>query len=357
MYDRTTGKLLSSKVWPHMNNLSTWLSNHPNCEIVKPGSSQATQLMLSLSNKKLHSASLQTPTISSTTPTKIQGPVEDLFSNPVKINTGNNPTTPTTPLLSPTGEIKKSSSKLNISVKSSASKAVKTVSVTSSTPQAQSLSQSQSHSHKAQKPEEKKGIKRQFSDEKSPPSTNTSVRGKAEHERQNVRNNFETTLASRMKDFEHATIAKMTNEEVKKFAKHLELEMFLHFNKDTKDKYKNKFRSLKFNLSDVKNKTLLEKICARTLSPQQLVTLPPSELASEELAKWRVDEEKHQLEIITKAELDALTQNKIIVKSRKGEEIIETKTSTADMIIPGSEEDLESAISKNILSHEDGHGK
>lgn len=344
MYDRTTGKLLSSKVWPHMQNLTTWLINHPNCEIVKPGSSQANQLMLSINSKK-NSASLQTPTISSTTPptpVKVQGPVEDLFSNPVKINT----MTPTTPLISPTGEVKKS--KANISVKA---KAPKIVSVTSSTPQAQAQPQ------KAPPKVEEKKVKRQFSEEKSP--TMSSVRAKAEQERQNVRNNFKTTLANRMKDFEHATIAKMTNEEIEKFAKHLELEMFLYFNKDTKDKYKNKFRSLKFNLSDVKNKTLLEKICGRTLSPQQLVTLPPSELASEELAKWRVDEEKHQLEIITKAELDALTQNKIIVKSRKGEEVIETKTTTADILVPGAEDDLESAISKTILSLDggDGHGK
>lgn len=348
MYDRITGKLLSSKVWPHMNNLSTWLSSHPNCEIVKPGSSQANQLMSSISNKKQHSASLQTPTISSTTPTtvKIQttGPVEDLFSNPIKINTGNNPTTPTTPLLSPTSDGKKSLNKSNMSVKTpTLAKPAKTASVSSSTPQAQS------QSHKAPKPAEEKKIKRQFSDEKPPSSMSTSVRAKTELERQNVRHNFKSTLANRMKDFEHPTIAKMTDEEVEKFAKHLELAMFLYFNKDTKDKYKNKFRSLKFNLSDVKNKTLLEKICARTLSPQQLVTLPPSELASEELAKWRVDEEKHQLEIITKAELDALTQNKIIVKSRKGEEVIETKTTTADLLVPGSDEDL--------LSLDDAHGK
>lgn len=324
-----------------MNNLKAWLVQNPNCEIVRPGSTQADQLMTTLSNKKQHAASLQTPTISSTTTVK-QEQVDDLFSNPVKINTGNNPTTPTTPT-SQKEVMKKYSTKINLKSPKA------TVVSSSSTPQ----------SHKSvSKPHEEKKLKRQHSDEKPPSVSSSGVKAKVDMERQNVRNNFKSTLANRMKDFEHPTIAKMTDEEVEKFAKNLELEMFLHFNKDTKDKYKNKFRSLKFNLSDVKNKTLLEKICARTLSPQQLVTLPPSELASEELAKWREDEEKHQLEIITKSELDAMnSQNKIIVKTRKGEEIIETKTTSADILVPGPEEDIESAISKSILSVDDGHGK
>lgn len=171
-----------------------------------------------------------------------------------------------------------------------------------------------------------------------------------------MRNNFKGTLEARMKDFEHPTISKMTGEEIEKFAKHLELEMFLYFNKDTKDKYKNKFRSLKFNLSDVKNKTLIEKICAKKLTPKQLVTLSASDLASEELAKWREDENKHQLEIITKSELDALSQNKIVVKTHKGEEIIETNPAPTEILMPGTEDDIELAISSKTAL-DDSHGR
>lgn len=157
-----------------------------------------------------------------------------------------------------------------------------------------------------------------------------------------------------MKDFDHPSIAQMTTEEIEKFAKQLELEMFLFFNKDTKDKYKNKFRSLKFNLSDVKNKSLIEKICAKRLTPKQIVTLSASDLASEELAKWREDENKHQLEIITKSELDALTQNKIVVKTHKGEEIIETNPTPIEILMPGIH-DIEMAISSKTTVNEDSH--
>lgn len=154
-----------------------------------------------------------------------------------------------------------------------------------------------------------------------------------------------------MKDFDHPSIAKMTGGEIEKFARHLEQEMFLYFNKDTKDKYKTKFRSLKFNLSDVKNRSLIEKICAKTLTPKQLVTVQAAALASEELAKWREDENKHQLEIITKSELDALTQNKIVVKTHKGEEIIETNPAPTEILMPGLE-DVEGA-----KTAEDSHGR
>jgi hypothetical protein len=48
------------------------------------------------------------------------------------------------------------------------------------------------------------------------------------------------------------------------------------------------------------------------------------ELASKELAEWREQEAKHQLDIIQKTELELMTMsNKYLVKTHKGEEIIE----------------------------------
>lgn len=99
VYDKTSDKLLSSKLWPHISVLQQWLAQNPSCEPVRPGTNKADILMSSISNKKqLSSALLQTPTISSTTcPATKNQPVDDLFSNPVKIHTGNAPTTPSTP--------------------------------------------------------------------------------------------------------------------------------------------------------------------------------------------------------------------------------------------------------------------
>jgi len=58
----------------------------------------------------------------------------------------------------------------------------------------------------------------------------------------------------------------------------------------------------------------------------QLVKMTAEELASKELAEWREREAKHQLEIIQKTELEMMTMPaKYLVKSHKGEEIIEDK--------------------------------
>lgn len=54
--------------------------------------------------------------------------------------------------------------------------------------------------------------------------------------------------------------------------------------------------------------------------------MTPEELASQELAQWRENENKHQLEMIKKSELDLLACAKnYVLKTHKGEEVIEGK--------------------------------
>ncbi len=56
----------------------------------------------------------------------------------------------------------------------------------------------------------------------------------------------------------------------------------------------------------------------------QLVKMTADELASKELAEWREREAKHQLDIIEKTELENMGMaNKYLVKTHKGEEMIE----------------------------------
>lgn len=239
----------------------------------------------------------------------------DLFSNPVKIQTNSNNVKTTT------------ESKHILVVKSTP---VKTF-------------QRQSSSGQIIKSHEK------VRDDKPTYSKTSNEKLKAEQERKNVRSIFASTLKSRMNDFNHPEIPKMSNEEIDALAEKIENEMFIYFNRDTRDKYKAKYRSLKFNLGDVKNPTLLEKICSNKISPKQLVQLSSAEMASEDLAKWREYENKHQLEIITKSELESLAQTKVVLKSHKGEEIIESKSETSDMVI----QDVELVISKTVLKMED----
>lgn len=254
--------------------------------------------------------------------------------------------------LSGQGQHSGNSVRSNVSVKntSSSSGVAKPTNATSKSPSVSSSSNKTS----APRPEAKKALlKRQVSEDR--PMSHSGTKIKTDQERSNVRNIFKDTLKQRMKEFDHPDVPKMTDDEITGFAKEVEREMFLFYNRDTRDKYKTKYRSLKFNLSDVKNRTLLEKICAKKLTPKQLVQLPPADLASEELSKWREHENKHQLDIITKSELDALTQNKIVVKTHKGEEIIETKSAPVDLLV--SVDDVESIIAKSVLSVEDSHSR
>lgn len=100
--------------------------------------------------------------------------------------------------------------------------------------------------------------------------------------------------------------------------------MFALFNRDTGQKYKAKYRSLMFNIKDRKNETLFQKICEKAVKPFRLVRMTPEELASQELAKWRENENKHQLDMIKKSEMDLLACAKnYVLKSHKGEEVIE----------------------------------
>lgn len=354
VFEKLTGKILPLSKSPHFKTLGKWLSQNPTYEPVKPGTPQHQQLLRNRNQQP------QTPTSTTSphSPVKHQlshsSSAEDLFSNPVKIHTG---ATPPAAVKKPPAQGQHSgnsgSVRSNVSVKNTYSSGGVVKPSSHEASKSPSVSSSSSKSAHHVKHDVKK-IKRQVSEEK--PSSNSSSKLKTEQERINVRNTLRDTLKQRMQEFDHPDIPKMNDDEIASFAKDTEKEMFIFFNKDTRDKYKTKYRSLKFNLSDVKNKTLLEKICAKKLTPQQLVELPPAALASEELSKWREDENKHQLEIITKSELDALTQNKIVVKTHKGEEIIETKSVPTDILVPVVD-DVESVIAKTVLTIDDPHGR
>ncbi|KAH8357142.1 hypothetical protein KR084_004333 [Drosophila pseudotakahashii] len=185
--------------------------------------------------------------------------------------------------------------------------------------------------------------------EKERPSTPAQVAthsrsaGKPEPVRIGIRRSLREQLLARIKEAQAAELTSsqtatqwLTVFEVDQFVKSVELEMFNSFGRDVGAKYKAKYRSLMFNIKDRKNRTLFEKICAKQVEPKQLVRMTPEQLASQELAKWREEENRHQLDMIKKSELDMLScaQN-YVVKTHKGEEVIATKV---DVTLP--EEDV-----------------
>lgn len=159
--------------------------------------------------------------------------------------------------------------------------------------------------------------------------------------RLNVRNTLTESLMARVKATDDL---KLKDEEITELVLKIELEMYKHF-KDAGSKYKAKYRSLIFNIKDTKNLTLFRKIADKTLTPDAVVRLTSDEMASQELAAWREKETKHQLEMIKKNELDLMAQAKsIVVKTHKGEQIIEN-TSSIDHVDPEtSVHDIVSAL-------------
>ncbi|GJQ67593.1 hypothetical protein Trydic_g8399 [Trypoxylus dichotomus] len=148
----------------------------------------------------------------------------------------------------------------------------------------------------------------------------TTPQPKTENIRENVRKTLMEQLTNRIK---MADDLKLTDDEVANISTEIENQLFKCFG-DTGQKYRNKYRSLIFNIKDIKNQTLWRRICEKSINPYQLVRLSPDDLASQELALWREREAKHQLDMIKKSELELLNCNRqYVFKTHKGEQVFE----------------------------------
>ncbi|GAA6221817.1 death-inducer obliterator 1-like [Lates japonicus] len=101
--------------------------------------------------------------------------------------------------------------------------------------------------------------------------------------RQNIRRSLTDILYKRVSDSDDL---KMTESEVGRLAVAIEKEMF-NLCLSTDSKYKNKYRSLMFNLKDPKNKGLFYRVVGGEVSPFRLVRLSAEELLSKEISEWR----------------------------------------------------------------------
>ncbi|CAC5394258.1 Death-inducer obliterator 1 [Mytilus coruscus] len=145
--------------------------------------------------------------------------------------------------------------------------------------------------------------------------------------RLNVRKSLRDALASRA---EKADDVMLSLSEIKSLSLDIENELFSFF-KETGHKYKNKYRSLIFNIKDIKNKGLFRKILNGELKPSKLIRMTPDELASRELAKWREFETKHELDMIVQQEEELMKEGEHFVKkTHKGEIEIDVVNATED---------------------------
>lgn len=159
-------------------------------------------------------------------------------------------------------------------------------------------------------------------------------------------------ISQRMTEVTESKHPKLTADEIDSFASDTEREIYHLFSKDCGAKYRAKYRSLVFNIKDRKNDSLFQKICEKTIKPNQFVRMTAEELASQQLAQWRENENKHQLEMIKKSELDLLSCSKqYVLKTHKGEEVIESKITDRVTLDPSiSVEDVVSILNNSIVS-------
>ncbi|XP_006835808.1 PREDICTED: PHD finger protein 3 [Chrysochloris asiatica] len=150
------------------------------------------------------------------------------------------------------------------------------------------------------------------------PPTAAASKPSADQIRQSVRHSLKDILMKRLTD----SNLKVPEEKAAKVATKIEKELFSFF-RDTDAKYKNKYRSLMFNLKDPKNNILFKKVLKGEVTPDHLIRMSPEELASKELAAWRRRENRHTIEMIEKEQRE-VERRPITKITHKGEIEIES---------------------------------
>ncbi|KAJ8416025.1 hypothetical protein AAFF_G00380470 [Aldrovandia affinis] len=147
----------------------------------------------------------------------------------------------------------------------------------------------------------------------------TSQKPSVEQIRRNVRDSLKDILLKRLSESD----LKVSTERAARVALKTEKELFSFF-RDTDSKYKSKYRSLMFNLKDVKNNVLFKRVLKGEISPDNLIHMSPEELASKELAAWRKRENRHTIEMIEKEQRE-VERRPITKITHKGEIEIENQ--------------------------------
>lgn len=412
--EKKTGRYLTGSSAPTVENLKQWLSEHPTFEIVPPNSAQAVvikakqqqlkQLSKDLQNeKKLFSVTDQKiQTTLKIDPTKkiiLVNPHRQMLNDPKQQSAKATPPKliklsqqqqqqliqikPTSPIKSPTSGSPKTpvvltpKTPVSATPKTPTSATPKTpISATPKAPTSVPAKTPISAQSKVQPAPLKTGtpVQKQTasstaaagatplsSQQKAPSkrkqtleqiSSTPVAKNEPEPIRENVQRTLKAQLVQRSSETTDKSIPKLSDEEISKFAQETENEIFMLFNRDTGAKYRAKYRSLMFNIKDRKNQTLFHKICSKQIDAKQLVRMSAEEMASQELAMWRENETKHQLEMIKKSELDLLACAKsYVLKTHKGEEVIESKSTDRVTLDPSvSVEDVVSVLNNSTVS-------
>ncbi|KAM9241726.1 SPOC domain-containing protein 1 [Dugong dugon] len=126
---------------------------------------------------------------------------------------------------------------------------------------------------------------------------------------------MQEVLRSRLQELPHPALSE---EAVESIAAAIEAALF-DLTQDTNCRYKAKYRSLVFNLRDPRNPDLFLKVVRGDVTPHGLVRMSSIQLAPQELARWRDQEEKRGLEIIEQQQQQELCRLPATKLTHKGE--------------------------------------
>ncbi|KAM5163767.1 PHD finger protein 3 [Mantella aurantiaca] len=165
--------------------------------------------------------------------------------------------------------------------------------------------------------------------------------------RQSVRQSLKDILLKRLSE----SSSKIPEERANKVSGKIERELF-SFYRDTDSKYKNKYRSLMFNLKDPKNNVLYKRVLRGDITPEHLIKMTPEELASKELAAWRQRENRHTIEMIEKEQRE-VERRPITKITHKGEIEIESEAPIKEPEAMDTEEPPVKTVEKEEEAHKD----
>lgn len=350
VFEKKSGRVLTGNTAPTPDTLKQWLLDNPTFEVVKPGSKQAQFIKVKQEQINRERQNNQNPQTEKPKPNNQQIKIQTTLKigpakNVMIVNPGKKSVPATsTPTSLPAKVVTKvqklgpqASPKLSPVKQSPAAPKGVTKPTTPKTPAPRISNQNK------RKSDPKSDSK--LSESKSETSSETI--------RVTVHRLLKEAISQRMSEVTENKHPKLTADEIDNFASDTEREIYHLFSKDIGAKYRAKYRSLVFNIKDRKNDSLFQKICEKTIQPNQFVRMTAEELASQQLAQWRENENKHQLEMIKKSELDLLSMahKHIVLKTHKGEEVIESKISDRVTLDPSiSVEDVVSVLNNSTVS-------
>ncbi|KAI4979063.1 hypothetical protein ZWY2020_015816 [Hordeum vulgare] len=157
-----------------------------------------------------------------------------------------------------------------------------------------------------------------------------------------VTGNFTESESKRIKSTDEAAADKGSMiQKAESLAFRIEEELFKLFGGVNK-KYKERGRSLLFNLKDKGNPELRSRVISGELAPERLCSMTAEELASKELSEWRLAkaEEHEKMVVLPNTEVDV---RRLVRKTHKGEFQVEIEEPDGISV--------EVELGGNVLSH------